>query len=163
MPVTAKLSSKFYQRLGDDVANELVGLLNTMDSTYLSELRTLNELNFVRFDAKLEQRLAEQDARIEGRFATQEVSLERRFAAQEVSLQQRFAAQEVSLERRFAAQEVSLERRFAAQEVSLERRFGELRVEIKSSHNDLLKWLIVLFVPTYLGLVGVMLAVLRVR
>ncbi len=30
-----------------------------MDSTYRPDLRELNELNFARFDAKLEQRLAE--------------------------------------------------------------------------------------------------------
>ena len=59
MPVTAKLSSNFYERLGDDVANELVGLLNGMDSEYLTELRRQNEINFARSDAKLEQRVAE--------------------------------------------------------------------------------------------------------
>jgi len=30
-----------------------------MDATYRSDLRELNELNFARFDAKLERRLAE--------------------------------------------------------------------------------------------------------
>ena len=30
-----------------------------MDATYRSDLRELNELNFARFDAKLEQRIAE--------------------------------------------------------------------------------------------------------
>ncbi|MBA3317404.1 MAG: hypothetical protein H0T50_04855, partial [Gemmatimonadales bacterium] len=30
-----------------------------MDLTYRTDLRELNELNFARFDAKLEQRLAE--------------------------------------------------------------------------------------------------------
>ena len=30
-----------------------------MDATYKAELRELNELNFARFDAKLEQRVAE--------------------------------------------------------------------------------------------------------
>ena len=30
-----------------------------MDATYRADLRELNELNFARFDAKLEQRLAE--------------------------------------------------------------------------------------------------------
>ncbi|UCG85079.1 MAG: hypothetical protein JSW71_14195 [Gemmatimonadota bacterium] len=33
--------------------------LNQIDSSYLSELRELNELNFARFDAKLEQRITE--------------------------------------------------------------------------------------------------------
>ena len=40
-----------------------------MDATYRADLRELNELNFARFDAKLEQRLAEQDAKWERRIA----------------------------------------------------------------------------------------------
>jgi hypothetical protein len=45
--------------LGEDVANELVDWFNAVDLTYRADLRELNELNFARFDAKLEQRLAE--------------------------------------------------------------------------------------------------------
>ncbi len=59
MPVTAKLSKKFYDTLGEDITNELVDWFNQVDATYRSELRDLNELNFARFDAKLEQRIAE--------------------------------------------------------------------------------------------------------
>ena len=59
MPVTARLSKRFYDVLGEDVANELVDWFNAVDLTYRGELRELNELNFARFDAKLEQRLAE--------------------------------------------------------------------------------------------------------
>ena len=59
MPVTARLSKRFYEVLGDDVANELVDWFNAVDLTYRTDLRELNELNFARFDAKLEQRLAE--------------------------------------------------------------------------------------------------------
>lgn len=43
MPVTAKLSKRFY----------------AVDLAYRTDLRELNDLNFVRFDAKLEQRVAE--------------------------------------------------------------------------------------------------------
>ena len=67
MPVTAKLSLKFYEKLGEDVANELVEWFNLVDATYRNDLRELNELNFGRFDAKLEQRLAQYDARWERR------------------------------------------------------------------------------------------------
>lgn len=35
-----------------------------MDATYKADLKELNELNFARFDAKLEQRLAQLDAAI---------------------------------------------------------------------------------------------------
>jgi hypothetical protein len=59
VPVTAKLSKRFYDVLGEDVANELVDWFNAVDLTYRTDLRELNDLNFARFDAKLEQRLAE--------------------------------------------------------------------------------------------------------
>ena len=59
MPVTARLSQLFYERVGEQVANELVDWFNAVDATYRSDLRELNELNFARFDAKLEQRLAD--------------------------------------------------------------------------------------------------------
>ena len=59
MPVTAKLSRKFYETFGDELANELVEWFNQVDATYRADLRDLNELNFARFDAKLEQRVAE--------------------------------------------------------------------------------------------------------
>jgi ribosomal protein L29 len=59
VPVTARLSKRFYEVLGEDIANELVDWFNAVDLTYRTDLRELNELNFARFDAKLEQRLAE--------------------------------------------------------------------------------------------------------
>ena len=64
MPVTAKLSRKFYEALGDDVTNELVDWLNQVDMAYRSELRELNEINFARFDARLEHRIVESEARL---------------------------------------------------------------------------------------------------
>ena len=57
--MTARLSKRFYDVLGEDIANELVDWFNAVDLTYRTDLRELNELNFARFDAKLEQRLAE--------------------------------------------------------------------------------------------------------
>ena len=88
MPVTAKLSRQFYDRLGEAVTNELVDWFNLVDAAYKSDLREMNELNFARFDAKLEQRLAEfrgemragltmLDARIDVTAARLESSLEK--------------------------------------------------------------------------------------
>jgi hypothetical protein len=59
LPVTAKLSKRFYDVLGEDVANELVDWFNAVDLTYRTDLRELNELNFARFEARLDQRMAE--------------------------------------------------------------------------------------------------------
>jgi len=69
MPVTAKLSRKFYEKLGDDIANELVEWFNLVDATHRSDLKELNELNYARFEAKLEQRIAELRAEMQTGFA----------------------------------------------------------------------------------------------
>ena len=67
MPVTAKLSKEFYDRLGERVANELVNWFNEVDATYRADLRDLNDRNFTRFEYKLDQRMAELEARLNAR------------------------------------------------------------------------------------------------
>jgi hypothetical protein len=62
-----KLSNLFYDRLGEQVASELVDWFNQVDGTYRADLRQLNELNFARFDAKLEQRVAELHAKLDAK------------------------------------------------------------------------------------------------
>lgn len=89
MPVTAKLSRKFYEKFGDDIANELVDWFNMVDATYRSELRELNELNYARFDAKLEQRIAELRAEMQVGFSNADVKLEQRLAQLETRLTKR--------------------------------------------------------------------------
>ena len=64
MPVTGRLSRKFYETFGEDLTNELVDWFNSVDATYRDDLRELNNLNFARFDAKLEQRLAELESKL---------------------------------------------------------------------------------------------------
>jgi hypothetical protein len=58
VPITAKLSRKFYEKLGDDVAGELVDWFNAVDATYKSELRELNELNWERFKGTLHEEIS---------------------------------------------------------------------------------------------------------
>ncbi len=93
MPVTARLSKLFYDRLGEQVANELVEWFNAVDTDYRGQLRDLNELNFARFDAQLEQRVAELraeltakidvlTAKIDGVAAQLNATLERRLGEQ---------------------------------------------------------------------------------
>ena len=88
MPVTAKLSRKFYERFGDDIANELVDWFNMVDATYRSDLRELNEHNFARFDAKLEQRIAELRAEFNSRFAELRAEMQLGFKNVDVKLEQ---------------------------------------------------------------------------
>jgi ABC-type phosphate transport system auxiliary subunit len=82
VPVTAKLSRKFYDALGDEVANELVEWFNQVDLTYRTELRDLNEVNFARFDARLEQRLAELRAELRTEFREGFVQLDAKLEQQ---------------------------------------------------------------------------------
>jgi len=100
MPVTAKLSRKFYEKLGDDVANELVEWFNLVDATYRSDLRELNELNFARFDAKLEQRVAGLDAKIERLVAGLRVEMHAGFTTADAALDKRLAELETRLTKR---------------------------------------------------------------
>ena len=91
MPVTARLSLRFYEKLGEDVANELVDWFNSVDATYRADLRELNELNFARFDAKVDQRIGALDQRI----GMLEAKLEQRLAEFGAELR-------MEMERRFA-------------------------------------------------------------
>ena len=114
MPVTAKLSRKFYEKLGDDVANELVEWFNLVDATYRSDLRELNELNFARFDAKLEQRVAELRAEMQAGFARAEAELDRRIGVLRAEMQAGFETGDAKLDRRLAEMETRLTRRMFA-------------------------------------------------
>ena len=111
MPVTAKLSRKFYEKLGDDVANELVEWFNAVDATYRSDLREVNELNFARFDAKVEQRWTQLDAKVERRWVQLDAKLEQRLAQLDAKLEQRVAELRAEMQAGFAQLETRLTRR----------------------------------------------------
>ena len=102
MPATVKLSRKFYDTFGEDVVNELVDWFNQMDATYRADLRDMNELNFARFDATLQQRLAEADANWERRFAEFSSKWERRWAEFTSEWERRFAESDAKWEVRMA-------------------------------------------------------------
>jgi hypothetical protein len=85
--ITARLSKLFYERLGEQIANELVDWFNAVDATYRTDLRELNEMNFARFDAKLEQRLAEFRAALVSMFEQRIVAIESRLSKVEIELQ----------------------------------------------------------------------------
>ena len=77
-----------YSGFGDDIANELVDWFNMVDATYRSDLRELNEHNFARFDAKLEQRIAELRAAFNSRFAELRAEMQLGFKNVDVKLEQ---------------------------------------------------------------------------
>lgn len=132
MPVTAVLSKRFYDKFGEEVTNELVNWFNAVDATYRADLRELNDRNFGRFDAKLEQRLAESDARWE----------------------RRLAESDTKWERRLAESDAKWERRLAEFDAKWEGRVAELRVEIQKVRADLVRWMFAFWAPTALAVIG---------
>jgi DNA anti-recombination protein RmuC len=76
MPLTLKLSHKFYQALGQDVTNEFVEALNSVDAAYRTDIRDSFEQQFERFDAKLDQRLTSLRAELEQRITSLRADLD---------------------------------------------------------------------------------------
>ncbi len=126
MPLTAKLSREFYDKFGNAVVDELVNWFNQVDATYKLELRDLNELNFARFDAKLEQRIAE----LRTELRTGLASLEARF---EAKLEQRIAE--------LRGEIATLEGRLLARLGVVEGRFGTLE-------GRLVRWMFLFWVAS---------------
>jgi hypothetical protein len=150
MPVTAKLSQKFYQTFGDEIANELVAWFNEVDVTYRADLRELNELNFSRFDAKLEQRLAEQDVRWERRFAELDTKWERRFAGLDAKIDRVGTVLDAKIDRVAAELDAKMAAGFTL--------VGERLAVFKA---DLIKWMVALWLGTTAAWIGAMVALTK--
>ena len=153
MPVTAKLSRRFYDAIGADVANDLVTWFNEVDATYRADLKELNEANFIRSDSRLEQRFAEFELRIDRRFAGFEAAANLRFSELEARIEQRFAA----LEARITDLDFRTTRRFAELELRMETGFERLRGEMIGFKADLIKWMFLF----WLGTVATTLAIIQ--
>ena len=59
MPAPVKFSEKFYRTFGHDIVDELADWLGSMDTTYRTELRELNERNAAHFESVLDRRIGE--------------------------------------------------------------------------------------------------------
>ena len=136
-----------YERFGDELTNELVDWFNQVDATYRGELRELNELNFARFDAKLEQRAAELDAKLEQRTAELDAKIEQRTAQLDAKLEQRIAEVKAELHAGLAMLEGRLLARIGVLEGGLIGRIG--MVEGRLTRLTVLLW--VTLVATLLG------------
>jgi len=126
MPVTAKLSRKFYEQLGDEVANELVEWFNAVDSTYKSDMKELNELSWNRFRAELRSELDQHFSGIRREFDARFAGIDRRFA--------------------------TMDSQFAG----IETRFALVDVKIADLRAELIKWMFLFWIGTIVPLGGLM-------
>jgi hypothetical protein len=147
VPVTAKLSREFYEKFGDKVVDELVALFNQVDTTYRTELRELNELNFARFDDKLERRLAEFRADLGSQLTALGSSSERRLGEADSKWERRLAELDGRWERRLAELDSKWEKRLAESDARSADRIGDLRAE-------LIKWMFLFWLGTVASMMG---------
>jgi hypothetical protein len=158
MPVTAKLSRRFYERFGDDLTNELVDWFNSVDATYQSDLRELNEINFARFDAKLEQRLGSLDARIDGVEARLDAHIDALGARLDAKIEGVETKLMAELGRRIGVLEGNIDSRFAASEARIEQRLGD---RLNAFESRMLRWMFSFWIGSMLTATGLIFAMLH--
>jgi len=154
MPVTAKLSRKFYDTLGDEVANEMVDWFNAVDTGYRSELREMNQANQSWFSARLGQGMAELTSAFRTELAAQGVELRREIQAQGVELRKDIQAQGIELRQEIHAQGVDFRRELAEVRMSIEALDGRSRAGMAALRADLIKWMFLFWI----GSVGAVVA-----
>jgi hypothetical protein len=140
VPVPARLSKAFYERLGEDVTNELVNWFNSVDATYRGELRDLNESNFARFDAKLGERLTALRSDLDTKWTE-------RWTALDAKIGERLAELDGKWGVRWTELDAKVER-------SLAKLKGELLAEIARTQSATVRWMFGFWVPTAIGIVA---------
>jgi len=164
VPITAKLSRQFYEKLGDEVTNELVAWLNAVDASYRQEFRELFEAHFGRLESQMARLAAELRAEFQA-------ALHREIGALRAELEPRFA----SLDARLAGVEARLgsvderlgnvDTRLAGLEAGLDHRFAatetRLGARMAAFEKRLIRWMFGLWIGTVLALATALMAVQR--
>ncbi|MEX1185002.1 MAG: hypothetical protein WEA80_00245 [Gemmatimonadaceae bacterium] len=156
MPVTAKLSRKFYDRLGDDIANELVDWFNAVDDTYRTQLHELNELNWNRFQAAMDARFAVFELKMEQGFAALKEAFDAKIDQRFGAVDARFTAVDArftAMDDRSAASDLKLEQRLA----SMQTQMAEFEVRVERRLGDQTKWLVGIWLGTVIPIAGMIL------
>ncbi|MFN2604344.1 MAG: coiled-coil domain-containing protein [Gemmatimonadaceae bacterium] len=146
VPVTAKLSRQFYERLGDDIASELVDWFNAVDLTYQAQLRELNDLNWERFKVTLHAEIA---------------TLRGELLAEIGSLRGDSRTEIGSLRGEWRTEIASSRGEIAEMRGALETKIADLRTEMHAMRNAVLTWTLVYGTTTMIALAGLFFAVLR--
>jgi DNA anti-recombination protein RmuC len=139
MPVTARLSKRFYDTFGDEIANDLVDWFNQVDATYRQELREQNDLNWGRVEARISQaeaRIAQAEGRFDARMAEFEARMNAQLAALRADLRAEFHQELTGLR-------------------------ADVDVGLERLRSDLLKWMFLYWTGTALTVIGLVIALRR--
>lgn len=149
MPVTVRLSRLFYERLGEQIANELVDWFNLVDSTYKADLRELNEVNYLRFETKLDSRIDAVRAEMRARFD----QVDARFTAVDAkftAIDAKFTAIDAKLtgiDGQFGTLESKID-------FKMERWTAEIKAELERRLGEQTRWLFVVWSALLIPIIG---------
>jgi len=146
LPVTAKLSRKFYEQFGDAASNELVDWFNSVDATYQGQVREINESNRVWMDA----RFGGFDARTDARFA----AFEARMDAFEARMDGKYKA----LEARMDAFEARMDGKYNALEAQMGAFEARMDAKLSAFRTEMVLWMFGFWTATVLPLAALELA-----
>lgn len=128
-----------------------------MDVTYRGELRELNELNYARFEAKLEQRISElrlEIGRLEERMMAGFQEVESRFEAMDRLLTSRFESRFETMDSRFSARFESVDGRFETME-------QRLMASLATHKASMVRWMLGFWLATVIPVLGLVAALMR--
>ena len=161
MPVTAKLSSRFHEKLGDDVTNELVTWLNAVDAEFRNELREANDRNWDRLRAELETMSARLTGEFRGGLAGLRTEVRSGLADQHTSLADFRTEVRTELEKfrgelrtGLADGQAGLAGLRAEVRTEFQSGFANLRVEIHQKSAEQLRYMFGFWVTTVLIIAG---------
>lgn len=132
MPATETLLKKLNETLGEQATSDLVTWVDHSSARDIAQLRELAELHYGRFDARLDQRLAE----VAGSLRTE---MAHGHAALRTETAQGLAALRTEMAQGLAA----------------------VRVEMGSLRGDLMKWMFIYWMGTIVPLSGLMVALVK--
>ena len=132
MPVTARLSSRFYEKMGDEATAELVNWLNDVDAEFRAQLRDSNDRNWDRFRADLN---------------TVKVELRAEMASLGAELRAEMASLAADMRAEMASMKAELRSEFQTG-------IGALRTEMHSELRIQLRWMFGFWATTLLAIAG---------
>lgn len=150
MPATAALLKKLKETLGEEATRDLVTWVDRGPDYYIAQLRELADLHYARFDARLEQRLAEVRAGLQTEMA-------RGLAA----LRETMAQGQAALREDMARGQATVRAEMAQGDAALRAEIANLRTEMAAQRADLIKWMFIFWAGTVIPIAGLLIALVK--
>jgi len=143
MPATPALLKKLKETLGEEATKDLVTWVDRGAKSQIAQLRELADLHYSRFDARLEQRLAEVRAALQTEMA------------------QDLAAVRQDMAQGLAALRAEMAQGLAAVRQEVAQGDASLRAAMAGQRADLIKWMFIFWAGTVIPIAGLLIALVK--